>query len=556
MRVVVTGATGYIGGRLVPELLDRGHEVVCAVRTPAKLAGRAWSDHVEVAEIDVFEPATLEAAFAGADAVYFLVHSMDGGDDFAERDRTAAANVRDAAASAGVGRIVYLGGLGEESDDLSEHLRSRHEVGRVLAGGPVPVTELRAAIIIGSGSASFEMLRHLVEVLPVMVTPRWVDTRCQPIAIRDVLGHLCEVLDRPDTAGRVVEVGGPDVLTYRELMHVYAEVAGLRRRVIVPVPVLTPRLSSLWIGLVTPLPTGLARPLVDSLVNEVVVRDDESAALLPPAQLSFRAAVELALQRIQDLEVATTWASAGPARSSRPAAQPAVTTEAERRTATTEVEDGAAPPEDPLPEDPSWAGGTVLTDRRRVRSTAPPEVLFDTVRRIGGPEGYHSARLLWEVRGVVDKLVGGIGLRRGRRHPFELAVGEVVDFWRVEAFEPPRLLRLRAEMRVPGEAWLEYRVVAFPDGTSGLEQRARFHPRGLWGRMYWGAMLPFHALIFPRMARQLARAAERAAAGPGTPATASAPAPAPEDTPGATGTPGTADAAGAADTPRPPGTAA
>jgi uncharacterized protein YbjT (DUF2867 family) len=508
MRVVVTGATGYIGGRLVPELLDRGHDVVCGVRTPAKLAGRAWSDDVEVAEIDVFEPASLERAFAGADAVYFLVHSMDGGSDFAERDRTAAANVRDAAATAGVGRIVYLGGLGEESDELSEHLRSRHEVGRVLAGGPVPVTELRAAIIIGSGSASFEMLRHLVEVLPVMVTPRWVDTRCQPIAIRDVLGHLCAVLDRPDTAGRVIEVGGPDVLTYRELMHVYAAVAGLRRRVIVPVPVLTPRLSSLWIGLVTPLPTGLARPLVDSLVNEVVVRDRAAAALLPPAEVSFRAAVELALQRIQDLEVTTTWASAGPAR----AALPPV-----RQAAAAELGDGSAPPEDPRPEDPAWAGGTVLTDRRRVRSAAPPEILFDTVRRIGGPEGYHSARLLWEVRGVLDKLVGGIGLRRGRRHPFELAVGEVVDFWRVEAYEPPRLLRLRAEMKVPGEAWLEYRVVAFPDGTSGLDQRARFHPRGLWGRVYWSAMLPFHALIFPRMARQLARAAERVASTSGRP---------------------------------------
>jgi uncharacterized protein YbjT (DUF2867 family) len=484
MRIVVTGATGYIGGRLVPELLARGHEVVCAVRTPAKLAGRPWSDTVEVARVDVFDPATLAPAFAGADVVYVLVHSMDGEGDFAERDRTAAVNLRDAAAAAGVRRLVYLGGLGHQDDDLSPHLRSRHEVGRVLAEGPVPVTELRAAIIIGSGSASFEMLRHLVEVLPVMVTPRWVDTRCQPIAIRDVLTQLCAVLEEPRTAGRVLEIGGPDVLTYREMMQRYAEVAGLRRRIIVPVPVLTPRLSSLWVGLVTPLPTGLARPLVDSLVNEVVVRDPGVAELLPPAELSFRTAVALALQRIQDLEVATTWASAGP----------------------------DAPPEDPRPEDPDWAGGTVLTDRRRVRCAAPPEALFDEVRRIGGGTGYHSARLLWEVRGVLDKLVGGIGLRRGRRHPFELAVGEAVDFWRVEVFDPPTRLRLRAEMKVPGEAWLEYRVVAFPDGTSGLEQRARFHPRGLWGRLYWTAMIPFHTLIFPRMARQLARAAERSAA--------------------------------------------
>jgi uncharacterized protein YbjT (DUF2867 family) len=504
MRVVVTGATGYIGGRLVPELLARGHEVVCAVRTPAKLDGRPWREQVEVAEIDVFDPDSLRPAFEGADAVYFLVHSMDGEGDFAERDRAAATNLRDVAADAGVGRLVYLGGLGRESDDLSEHLRSRHEVGRVLASGPVPVTELRAAIIIGSGSASFEMLRHLVEVLPVMVTPRWVDTRCQPIAIRDVLRLLSEVLDEPATAGKVLEVGGPDVLTYREMMQTFAEVAGLRRRVIVPVPVLTPRLSSLWVGLVTPLPTGLARPLVGSLVNEVVVHDPTANELLTPPQLSFREALRLALQRIQDLEVATTWASAGPGVPLTTLAPAA----GGRGAATTEP--AAATPEDPRPEDPAWAGGTVLTDRRRVACGASPEQLFDVVRRVGGMEGYHAARFLWEVRGVLDKLVGGIGLRRGRRHPFELAVGEPVDFWRVEAFEPPHLLRLRAEMRVPGEAWLEYRVVELPGG-SGLDQRARFHPRGLWGRMYWSAMVPFHGLIFPRMARELVREAERRA---------------------------------------------
>jgi uncharacterized protein YbjT (DUF2867 family) len=511
MRVVVTGATGYIGGRLVPELLGRGHEVVCAVRSPEKLSGRAWSDQVEVAEIDVFAPDTLRAAFADADAVYFLVHSMDGADDFAARDHQAATNVRDAAADAGVARLVYLGGLGREGDDLSEHLRSRHEVGRVLASGPVPVTELRAAIIIGSGSASFEMLRHLVEVLPVMVTPRWVDTRCQPIAIRDVLRLLCEVLEVPATAGRVLEVGGPDVLTYREMMQTFAEVAGLRRRLILPVPVLTPRLSSLWVGLVTPLPTGLARPLVGSLINEVVVTDQAASGLLSPAQLPFREALRLALQRIQDLEVATTWASAGPgvplSQLGARAGGGAATRNGRPRS---EVTDDAATPEDPRPEDPSWAGGTVLTDRRRAVCAASPEQLFDVVRRVGGMEGYHAARFLWEVRGLLDKLVGGIGLRRGRRHPFELAVGEAVDFWRVEAFEPPHLLRLRAEMRVPGEAWLEYRVIELPEG-SGLDQRARFHPRGLWGRIYWSALVPFHGLIFPRMAQELVREAERRA---------------------------------------------
>ena len=503
MRVLVTGATGYIGGRLVPELLDRGHEVVCAARNPAKLDARPWREDVEVAEVDVFDRPSLDAACAGVDAVYFLVHSMDGQADFAERDRTAAANVRDAAAGAGVSRIVYLGGLGADSDDLSPHLKSRHEVGRTLAAGEVPVTELRAAIIIGSGSASFEMLRHLTEVLPVMTTPKWVDTRCQPIAIRDVLRYLCAVLDEPATAGEILEIGGPDILTYRELMHTYAEVAGLRRRIILPVPVLTPRLSSLWVGLVTPLPTGLARPLVDSLVNEVVVTDDRALRLLPEDPLPFREAVRLALVRIQDLDVATTWASAGPAR--RPSAT--TPTSATSRTPTVS---GIAGPEDPRPEDPSWAGGTVLSDERTVRSTAPPDALFTAISAIGGRQGYHSLRLLWEIRGVVDKLFGGIGLRRGRRHPHELSVGEVVDFWRVEAIDRPWLLRLRAEMRVPGEAWLEFRIR--PDGSgSVMEQRARFHPRGLWGRLYWMVLVPFHALIFPRMARRLAAEGERIA---------------------------------------------
>lgn len=483
MRVVVIGATGYIGGRLVPELLARGHDVVCAARSPEKLSGRAWVAQVTVHPADVGDRASLERAFGGADVVYHLVHSMDGEGDFAERDRAAAVNVREAAASAGVARVVYLGGLGRADDQLSAHLSSRHEVGRLLADGPVPVTELRAAVIIGSGSASFEMLRHLVEVLPVMVTPRWVDTRCQPIAIRDVLAALCQVLEVPGTAGRVLELGGPDVLTYREMMQVYARVAGLRRRVIVPVPVLTPRLSSRWVGLVTPLPAGLARPLVASLVNEVVVEDDAAAGLLDPPSVPFARSVELALRRIQDLAVDTTWANA-----SLPSAV---------------VEPRPRRPEDPSPQDPAWAGGTVLSDERVVEVSAPAEAVFASVTAIGGARGYRSAQWLWEVRGLLDALVGGTGLRRGRRHPTELAVGEAVDFWRVEALEEPVLLRLRAEMKLPGAAWLEFRIEPTATG-SRLTQRARFHPRGLWGRVYWLVVLPFHGLIFPRMARDLA----------------------------------------------------
>jgi uncharacterized protein YbjT (DUF2867 family) len=499
VRVLVIGATGYIGGRLVPELLGRGHVVRCGARTPAKLDGRPWRGDVEVAQVDVGDRATLERAMEGMDVVIHLVHSMDGERDFARRDREAAAHVRDAAANQGVQRIVYLGGLGDEDDSLSAHLASRHEVGRILADGPVPVTELRAAIIIGSGSASFEMLRHLTEVLPVMVTPRWVHTRCQPIAIRDVLYHLCQVLDVPETAGRVLEIGGPDVLTYRELMQLYARVAGLRQRVVVPVPVLTPRLSSLWVGLVTPLPTGLARPLVNSLVNEVVVRDDTAERLLPRKAVTMEEALSLALVRIQDLDVATTWASAGGSWRGLAAAA----TDAERP-------DGEVRPEDPQPADPEWAGGTVLTDRRRVVSDAPPDALFDAVCAIGGRQGYHSPKLLWELRGLLDKVMGGIGLRRGRRHPTDLSVGEVVDFWRVEAIERPTLLRLRAEMKVPGEAWLEFRIRPHPRGDGSLlEQLARFHPRGLWGRLYWTVLVPFHGLIFPRMARRLARVARQ-----------------------------------------------
>ena len=490
MRVLVTGATGYVGGRLVPALLDAGHEVRCLARTPAKLTDRAWRADVEVSKGDVRDAASLGAALDGIDAAYYLVHSMDGEGDFGSRDRVAAQTFAEAAAAAGVGQIVYLGGLGHgDAAALSPHLRSRQEVGRILAAGPVPVTELRAATVIGSGSASFEMLRTLVEVLPVMVAPRWIDTRCQPIAVRDVLGYLVDAITEPTVRGKVLEIGGPDVLTYRQMMHVYAEVAGLRPRLILGVPLLTPRLSSLWIGLVTPLPTGLARPLVDSLITEVVVRDDAVRRSMPRELLSFRRAVQLAVQRVQDLRVTTTWSGA----------------ELERVAGTVDHAE-------PQQGDPAWAGGTVFSDRQVALAAASPASLFATVTGIGGERGYPVADVLWELRGFLDKLVGGIGTRRGRRHPDELSVGDALDFWRVEAMEPDRLLRLRAEMRVPGAAWLEFRVEPHGQGSE-LVQLARFHPRGAWGRAYWYGLLPVHAVIFRRMARRLARMAEAA---PGT----------------------------------------
>lgn len=482
--VLVTGASGYIGGRLVPELLAAGHSVRCLARTPSKLDDLAWRDEVEVVRGDVTDATSLADALASVDAAYFLVHSMGGAADFAARDRLAAETFRDAATKAGVRRIVYLGGLGDDGPGLSSHLDSRHEVGQVLAAGPVPVTELRAAVIIGSGSASFEMLRNLVEVLPAMVTPRWVTTRCQPVAIRDMLHYLVAAIAEPDAAGRVLEVGGPDVLTYLDMMRVYAEIAGLPKRLVVQVPVLTPRLSSHWIGLVTPLPAGLAKPLVESLSTEVVVHDHAIDDVLPHQCLPFREAVALALQRVEHLEVATRWSGAD-----LPGSSPA----------------------DPLPSDPEWAGGTMLADVQQAKSDASAEAVFRTVSGIGGERGWYVAGPLWTIRGWMDRAVGGVGLRRGRRHPDDLRVGDALDFWRVEAYEPPTLLRLRAEMRLPGEAWLEWRIEAHdaddPGAGCTLHQRALFHPRGLWGRLYWYSVLPFHALIFGRLCHALADAA-------------------------------------------------
>ena len=479
-NILVTGASGYIGGRLVPALLDAGHEVRCLARTPPKLSGMEWRDRVEVTKGDVTDAASLEQAMDGIEVAFYLIHSMGESDSFAEVDRKAAAGFREAAERAGVARIVYLGGLGADTDPkLSTHLRSRHEVGRVLADGPTPVTELRAALIIGSGSASFEMLRYLVEVLPVMLTPRWIENRCQPIGVRDVLRWLVAAADRTDTGAEVLEVGGPEVLTYRQMMTVYAEVAGLPRRWVVSIPVLTPKLSSLWVGLVTPLPSALARPLVEGLVNEVIVTNPPDVALSDPPAMGFRSSVELALGRSNDQQVVTRWSDAA-----LPGAHVA----------------------EPLPTDPEWAGGSVLVDEKSVTTAATPATLYATVTGIGGARGWYVTPLLWSIRGWIDALVGGVGMRRGRRHPDDLRVGDALDFWRVEALERPGLVRLRAEMLLPGVAWLEWHIA--PEGAgSRLTQRATFAPRGLFGRAYWYSLLPFHGLIFGRMARRLADAA-------------------------------------------------
>lgn len=491
--VLVTGASGYIGGRLVGELLEAGYRVRCLVRTPGKLDAAPWRDRVEVVQGDV--TADVSAALADVDAAYYLVHSIGASEEWEERDRAAAANFRTAAAAASVRRIVYLGGLGRAPEsgeqELSVHLASRHEVGRELAAGPVPVTELRAAVIIGSGSASFEMLRYLVEVLPVMVTPKWVDTRCQPTSVRDILRYLVEVLAEPRAAGRILEVGGPEVLTYRQMMDVYAEVAELPKRRVIRVPFLTPRLSSHWVGIVTPLPRSLARPLVASLVNEVIVSDDDASPdqpsirqLLPGSLLTYRESVALALGRQRSGEVPTSWAGA---------------------------ELGGRSPADPMPTDPGWAGGTVLDDVRERDVAAPASTMHAALCELGGETGWYSSDFLWSVRGLLDALVGGVGMRRGRRDPHRLRVGDAVDFWRVEAVEAPTLLRLRAEMKLPGEAWLEWRVEERPAGCH-VRQFARYHPKGLWGRAYWLGVAPFHRFVFPGLLNGVAAEAERRAA--------------------------------------------
>ncbi|MFD6419281.1 SDR family oxidoreductase [Streptomyces sp. NPDC060194] len=485
-QCLVTGATGYIGGRLVPELLAAGHRVRCLARTPEKLRDHPWRPDAEIVKGDVTDAGSLAEAMKGVDVAYYLVHALGTGRTFEDTDREAARTFGEQARAAGVKRIVYLGGLtptGVPEDELSPHLRSRHEVGRILLDSGVPTVYLRAAVIIGSGSASFEMLRYLTERLPVMVTPSWVHTRIQPIAVRDVLRYLVGSAGMPEDVNRAFDIGGPDVMTYLDMMQHYAAVAGLRRRVVVPVPILTPNLSSHWVNLVTPVPRSIARPLVESLRHEVVCDEHDIARYVadpPGTPMPFVESLTLALRRIRDAEVITRWSSASTA--------------------------GA--PSDPLPTDPQWAGGSLYTDRRARRVEASKDSLWQVVEGIGGENGWYSFPLAWVVRGWLDRLVGGVGLRRGRRDAKRLRVGDSLDFWRVEEIDRGRLLRLRAEMRVPGLAWLEMYVGEDRQGRTVYRQRALFHPRGLWGHAYWWSVAPFHAFVFGGMAQNIAGAAK------------------------------------------------
>ncbi|MBB5960526.1 uncharacterized protein YbjT (DUF2867 family) [Saccharothrix tamanrassetensis] len=479
MRCLVTGATGYLGGRLVPRLLAEGHQVRCLVRDPAKLRDVPWAGQVEVVRGDVLDEATLGPAMAGVDVVHYLVHSLNHA-DFADADRRGAENTARAAAGARAKRIVYLGGLHPPGVGLSPHLASRKEVGDVFLASDVPAVVFQAAVIIGSGSASFEMLRYLTERLPVMVTPRWVHNRIQPIAVRDVLRYLVEAVGLPDGVNRTFDVGGPEVLTYQDMMLRYAKVAGLRPRRVVAVPLLTPKLSSHWVNLVTPVPRSIAAPLIESLVHEVVCREDDVTRLLPGPTTGYDRAVELALAKVRDADVETRWSGA-----SLPGA-----------------------PSDPLPTDPDWSGGSSYVDVRERATEASPERLWQVVEGIGGEHGWYSFPLAWAVRGWLDRLVGGVGLRRGRRDPRRLHVGEALDWWRVEEIDRGRLLRLRAEMRVPGLAWLELQVADADGGGSTYRQRAVFVPRGLAGHLYWWLVRPFHGLVFGGMVRNIASEAE------------------------------------------------
>ena len=469
--ILVTGATGYVGGRLWRRLRERGRSVRCLARDPRRL-----DDHLgpgfEAVGGDVLDPDSLVAALDGVRCAYYLIHSMGSDAGFEEQDRVAAGNFADAARAAGVERIVYLGGLGDEREALSPHLRSRHEVGRILRESGVPTIELRASIVLGSGSLSFEMIRALVERLPAMVTPKWVAVEAQPIAIDDLLDYLVEALDLPAASG-IFEIGGADRASYGDLMREYAAQRGLRR-LMVPVPVLTPRLSSLWLGLVTPLYARIGRKLIRSIENPTVVLDDGADRVFTVRPRSMSAAIAAALRQEEREFAQTCWfdavSSAGP-RSNRAGVR----------------------------------YRNRLLDARSIRVDVPPERAIEPLRRIGGETGFYAHDFLWKLRGGLDLLFGGVGARRGRRDPEELHVGDAVDFWRVERCEPDRLL-LRAEMKLPGRAWLEFKVE--PDGPGSIiRQTAVYDPEGLFGLLYWYALFPIHGVVFRDMLRGIARAA-------------------------------------------------
>ncbi len=479
--ILVTGGTGYVGGRLIPRLLDAGYKIRAMARSPERLLCRPWGRHpgIEVVAGDAMDREAFVRAAQGCGVAYYLIHSMNAAKGkFARADRTAAENMLAAAEQNKLARIIYLGGLGEQDHEaLSKHLKSRHEVEKILMGGSIPVTNLRAAMILGSGSASFEMLRYLVDRLPMMITPRWVRTPCQPISIRNVLDYLERSLLSPATAGQTLDIGGPDILTYRDLIQIYAEEAGLRKRLIIPVPVLTPWLSAKWVHLVTPVPASIAQPLAEGLSIPVVCKDNRIRDMVPVKLYDSRETIRAALDRIRQEEVDTCWFDGG----------------------------GVLPPEWTTCGDADYAGGTVLREGHRIVLEAGPEDIWETVQKIGGRNGWYFAQSLWWLRGLLDRAVGGPGLRRGRRDPVDLRVGDGLDFWRVVALEPPHRMLLLAEMKAPGDALLELRIRNEGQKRSSLEMVARFLPRGLAGMAYWYSLLPAHKWLFEGMLKKVAQ---------------------------------------------------
>ena len=480
--ILVTGATGYVGGRLVEHLLERGYSVRVLVRDAARLYGRTWREQVEVVEGDVLKPETLPHALAGVQVAYYLIHSMIGHSDFHERDQLAARNFSNAARDAGVERLIYLGGLGDpQEQQLSHHLRSRQQTGDALREAGVPVTEFRAAVIVGSGSLSFEMIRYLTERVPVMICPHWVYTRIQPIAIRDVLDYLVSALEQPVSSGKTLEIGGANVLTYGEMMLGYARLRNLPR-LLLPVPVLTPRLSSYWIHLVTPIPASLARPLVEGLRNEVIVHNQQARELFPGIQpVDYQTAVARALERVERGQVNTAWSDA------------LFTTQRDVPPVILSTQEG------------------MIREVRRLTVRASAEAVYRVFASLGGNRGWLFMTWIWQLRGIMDRLVGGVGMRRGRRDTTMLRVGDAVDFWRVEAVEPGHLVRLRAEMKVPGRAWLQFEAVPLESGYTRLVQTAFFAPRGLPGLLYWYVLYAIHGVIFAGLCKRIAEEAERGA---------------------------------------------
>lgn len=487
--IAVAGATGYIGGRLVPLLLEANHQVRVLTRNPQKLRDVPWRDQVEITVGSMEDPQTAKNLCDGVDIVYYLVHSMSGDKhaaaNFERVERLCGRNLSKAARDAGVARLIYLSGLHPQGK-LSRHLASRTEVGEILLSSGTPTAVLQAGLVIGSGSASFEMVRHLTDVLPLMPAPKWVLNKIQPIAVRDALHYLVGACQLPAGVNRAFDIGGPEVLSYAQMMRSYAAAANFRQPVVLPLPVLTPWLAAQWVNLVTPVPRSLAIPLVESLQHDCVASENDIANYIPEPDgglTPYKRAVELALHKIEADTVETSWATAH----------------------------AVSAPAEPLPSDPEWAGLTVFTDERSKTTSAPASDVWKVIEGIGGQNGYYSLPFAWSVRGWMDKLAGGVGLSRGRRSSNSLQLNDTVDWWRVETLERGKLLRLRAEMIVPGRAWLEFEVTALLAGGvekgSVFRQRAIFFPRGLSGRLYWLAVLPFHGIIFKNMATRITAAA-------------------------------------------------